>query len=167
MDELTEAQETKIGALARRRARQLGVKVGDVARGAVTGAYHSPPLDLVEFCLHEAAHLITLGHDPSDFPKLRRMFGPLTGQVSDRAERLTKRVADLLEIDTAIITYLAGVRMDYWDDPEPIIKGCIRNMSERWSSEADVREAFADASLEDIHGYFQKKSNILAQWFGG
>lgn len=168
MEKITAAQQTNLGVLARRRARQLGVSVRFVTGGSVTGAYYYEPLSLVEFCLHEAAHLITLGHEPSEFPKLRRHFGSLTEQVTERGYRLTKHVADALELDTAIITYFAGFRLGYWDDPEPIIKSCTRNMSHRLDYEgAGVRAAFEAAINESLASHYRRKAELLAEWFGG
>lgn len=165
---------TALLRLAKRRSKQLQIDVQDVLDAGSLGAYSSTPLNLVEYCLHEAGHLITLGFHPDMFGVWVKNFcrpsetGPASFQdaMSYWFDGLSKNTADALEIDTAIVTYLAGVKLSLWTDPEPIQNSCARNLTSRGLASGsrikEVKEAFANASSAHTH-----QSELLSNWFQG
>lgn len=102
-----------------RRAHQLSLKYGvPVARHSKgMGAYHDRR-EKVEYLLHEVAHWLTLGNTLKSLPR------QLTRRVDSVFDGLTPLSANSLEIDTALVTFLAGHLLDLWDDPLPIAKSC-------------------------------------------
>lgn len=171
MRKLPAMSEQEIWDLSKRRARQMGIVIEDILNGSLTGSYYNKPLNVAEFCLHEAAHLITLGHHPKDFPALKRKQPKalaLVDLVTRSVEAFTHTVQDALEIDTAAITYLAGETMQLWLEPDPIIRSCVKNLSlNQLPSEKEklVRDVFDfEARISDTHKR-QLMANQLVQWF--
>jgi hypothetical protein len=156
--------------LAKLRARQLGVSIREMERTGM-GAYPSRPVNLIEHCLHEAGHLVTLGYSPLEFHQLRRWHGfPLSKLVSMRFERLSYEAADQLEVDTARIAFVAGQKLEIWDDDaEPIIMSAARNLSTPADPQTTrhVEEAFRMLKLPRWSGWdrCQEQASMLAQWF--
>lgn len=160
--------------LAKRRARQLGITLRALEGvSAMSGAYSFRPLNLIEFCLHEAAHLVTLGHTPEEFQQLRRMSGKtLSELVTERFALISPEAADQLEIDTARVTFVAGRRLRLWDDsPEPIMHSTEQNLSPGGSPDREqrVKEAFACLTLPYWHGWVKcdEQASLVAMWFMG
>lgn len=159
---------------ARQRARQLGISIRDLESTTMVGAYISRPLNLIEFCLHEAAHLVTMGHHPKEFPALRRWYGrPLTEVVTDRFELISADAADRLEIDAARVTFVAGQRLELWDDPDAIITSTRRNLSvlSRWSDKQTlmVQQAFGCLERAEWSGWGKcnQQTSLVVTWFQG
>lgn len=167
-----EAKLDQVFKVAKARAKVLGVKYSELASGTFSGAYHDKPWDLTEYTMHEAAHFLTLGHNTAEFPRLRRYARTrpsngttLVGEITERMEGISETVADALEIDTAVVTYLAGSALNFWDDPDPIIVGCAKNLSrriDRPSGIALVRKAFR---LHPSHASYRSRAEDLAEWF--
>jgi hypothetical protein len=154
--------------IAKVRARVLGIKYAELASGTFSGAYHAKPWDLTEYTMHEAAHLLTLGHTTAEFPRLRlyaRARTSLTGEITERMQGISETVADALEIDTAVVTYLAGYALNFWDDPDPIIVGCTKNLSGGINHPAGiglVRKAF---QVHPSRASYRSRAEDLAEWF--
>jgi len=161
--------------VAQRRARQLGIKLTTLENSTMTGAYLYRPLNLIEFCLHEAAHLVTLGYSPKTFPGLQRWRGiSLTDVVSEHFDQISSGAGDLLEIDAARVTFLAGQTLELWDDyPEPIMHSTQKNLSiaTRWTPPAAtiVQDAFDCLKQERWSGraMCDKQVALLVSWFRG
>jgi hypothetical protein len=85
------------------------------------GAYYAPLRD-IEFLLHEVAHWLTLGGS------IDRVPSRLSHKIGEHFERIPAPSANTLEIDTAMVTYLAGWQLGYWTDPGPIVNSCRRNL---------------------------------------
>lgn len=160
---------------AQRRARQLGIKLTDLESSTMTGAYPYRPLNLIEFCLHEAAHLVTLGYNPKAFPGLRRWRGmSLTDVVTEHFDLISPEAGDRLEIDTARVTFIAGQTLELWgDEPEPIIDSTRKNLSitTRWTGPMAtmVQDAFDCLQRKGWQGrsMCDKQAALVASWFRG
>jgi len=161
--------------VAQRRARQLGIKLKDLESSTMTGAYLYRPLNLIEFCLHEAAHLVTLGYSPQTFPGLRRWRDmPLTDVVTEHFDLISPEASDRLEIDAARVTFLSGQILELWDDePGPIMDSTRKNLSisTRWGvpTARIVEEAFACLQADRWPGQAicHKQASLVAAWFRG
>lgn len=160
-------------SLAKRRGRQLGVSLKNLEGTGMAGAYSYRPLNLIEYCLHEAAHLVTLGHSPQEFPKLRRLYGiPLITAISERFEQISPEAADQLEIDAARVTFIAGQRLGLWDDyADPIICSTRKNLSiaSGWPDKGRVQAAFDCLKLAQWSGWVKcdLQASLVTAWFSG
>ena len=160
--------------VARRRAREFGISLRHLESSTMVGAYPYRPLNLVEFCLHEAAHLVTLGHHPREFPKLRQHYQKsLTDVVTDRFELMSSEAADQLEIDTARVTFVAGKALGLWDDPSAIIDSTRRNLCllSRWGDQQTraVEAAFMCLTQKAWSGQVMcmRQAALVEGWFRG
>jgi hypothetical protein len=86
------------------------------------GAYDTQPLRSTEFLFHELAHWIVLGHSVEKVPR------GLSRKIQNLFEQIPEASSDSLEIDTALVTFLAGYMLDLWTDPGPIARSCRRNL---------------------------------------
>ena len=154
--------------LAKRRARQLKIDASEVLDAETLGAYHYAPLSLVEYCLHEAAHLLTLGFRPEQFKAFVATFcqADLQTTLGTWFDRLSKEAADALEIDASIVTFQAGVKLGLWSDYDAILDSCVKNLSRIGTSEvrATVREAFDTSANKSP---YWRHADALARWFEG
>lgn len=114
---VTPAAAQKLKERALDLTRHHGVSQLDVA-----GAYDQAPQQQVEFLFHEVAHWLTLGRPLSRLP--RRLSTTLTETI----QVIPRESADSLEIDTALVTFVAGCLLGLWDDPAPIASSCRRNL---------------------------------------
>lgn len=149
----------QLHVFAMRRAVQLGVRMEELESGFVSGVYKEGPLRLIEYVLHEAAHLITLNYD------LRKPPGVVHSLSDFIARKLSRKhppsVRDSLEVKTSLITYLAGTALQLWSDPTSFISNCIRSTElESWSV-ATVTEFFENCQLQP---YFTNRSQDLVFW---
>ncbi len=140
------------------RVLELTRKHG-VAQKNVMGAYTSRPSRQVEFLLHEVAHWTTLGHSLKKLPRR------LSKQIGDRFNNMSPTVANALEIDTSMVTYLAGRLLGYWDDPGPIVSSCRRNLSGIISLGDDdvVYKAFVKL-WQEKRSLYEVRAIELAHW---
>lgn len=158
--------------IAKRRSRQFGVSLKKLEGLGMIGAYSYRPLNLIEYCLHEAAHLVTLGHSPREFSKLRRSYRvPLVNMIAERFELISPEAADQLEIDTARVTFVAGQRLGLWEDPDPFICSTKKNLSRTgWSERKEkVQAAFDCLKLDQWSGWVKcdEQASLVSAWFSG
>lgn len=136
--------------LALRRAKQLKIDAKEVLDAETLGAYPYRPLSLVEYCLHEAAHLVTLGIQPVDFQRYIKLFcapnTSLTESLTERFENISSDAGDVLEIDTSIVTYLTGRRLGLWTDSAAIQDSCVKNLG--LNARGKVAAAFVSADRD-------------------
>lgn len=100
-----------------RLTRQHGVH-----KKNVMGAYDTQPLRSQEFLLHEVAHWLVLGHPIEKLPRR------LSAKIDETFRGIPSPSSDSLEIDTALVTFLAGYQLGLWTDPGPIARSCRRNL---------------------------------------
>lgn len=93
-----------------------------VARRNAVGAYSVQPLRDTEYLMHEVAHWMTLGRELTKLPRR------LSTHTAEAFRRIPTASQNSLELDTTLITYLAGYALGLWDDPGPIIDSCRRNL---------------------------------------
>ena len=166
--------ETKtLMGLAKRRAASLRITLEDIHG---LGAYDSAPLSHVEFCMHEAAHLIVLGYPPEKFGVWLDAFCPQGRDFQSALSTwltatFSTDTGDALEIDTAVVTYLAGRSLKLWTDSEAIQRSCIRNLSAvliQAKDRAHVHAQFAAAEQKSYKTQvYYNHARTLARWFAG
>ncbi len=88
----------------------------------VMGAYDTQPLRSLEFLFHEVSHWLTLGNPIEKVPRR------LSVKIDTVLSKIPSASTDSLEIDTALVTFLAGYQLGLWIDPSPIVKSCRRNL---------------------------------------
>jgi hypothetical protein len=146
---------------AERRALLLTRKHG-VYQKNVMGAYSFVPLRHVEYLFHEVSHWMTLGRS---IKKLPRQLSKYLGEVFDEIPDLS---ANSLEIDTAIITYIAGYLLGFWTDPGPIVGACRRNLKglepSFMSTDDDIYKIF-ESRWSTHRSNYRVKAQTLAKWF--
>lgn len=125
----------------------------------VLGAYGGP-LGKIEFLLHEVAHWVTLGNDLAKKAVPRK----LSDKVDRALQGMTPYSSNALEIDTAIVTYLAGYLLGLWDDPGPIALSCKRNLRDALkTSEDDVYQMMV-ARWNESYLLYNDMAHDLALW---
>lgn len=132
-----------------------------VAQKDVLGAYSASPLRQTEFLLHEVAHWLTLGGSVDKVPT------KLSNRMGAAFKDMPKLSANSLELDTSLVTYLAGFMMGLWSDPGPIARSCTRNLQGLMSlgpTDPTLKEFQLRWSL-DSWTYF-KMALGLARWYG-
>jgi hypothetical protein len=157
----------KVYEKAKLRARQLGVSVGPILDGSVRGSYYYKPLNLAEYCLHEASHLVTLGYRTIEFPKIRRAFGhSLQDEVTSRLSDVSEEASVVLEMDTCQVTYLAGKKLQLWDDHDAIIKSGLKNLPYGGDIEDSFKELFErNEHPQSVGNKYYRMANDVAYWF--
>lgn len=141
------------------RVTQLSRTHG-IAQKNTMGAYDTPPLRQLEFLLHEAAHWIVLGNP------VERMPCRLSSKLEEVFGRIPAVSSDSLEVDAALVTFLAGYRLELWTDPSPIVTSCRRNLKGIAALGPDTtvlswfRERWFDGKVR-----YSFLSDELALWF--
>jgi len=146
---------------AEARAISLTRKYG-VFQKNVAGAYPFAPLRSVEFLLHEVAHWMTLGHPLNKLSK--RLSNQIEAVFNDGITTLS---SNSLEVDTAMITYLAGWTLGFWKDPGPIVSSCRRNLKGIDSLRATDDDIYKRmvSRWTDHRDEYAKAAYNLAKWF--
>jgi len=145
---------------AEQRALQLTKKHGVFKKGI--GAYDHVPRRHIEFLLHEVGHWLTLGEDMKKVPRR------LSNLIGRRFEGLSPIVSDELEIDTSMVTYLAGWALDYWTDPGPIVSSCRRNLNGLLSLRREADDAvykMFESRWAQHRKKYEQMAVSLARWF--
>jgi hypothetical protein len=157
--------EARVYTIAKWRARQFGISVAQVNHGAIIGAYFCKPWNLVEFCMHEASHLVTLGHHPSDFPRIRRNNKhSLMQEVSRRFENIGPQAGNCLEIDASLVAFHAGKSLGFWTDSTDIVDSCWKNLTGA-NAGLEGLEKVRERFREDPTRQMEWQSKAIAEWF--
>lgn len=138
--------------------RPLGFPIDKVLEGDLMGAYtgENVTLGFVEYVLHEFAHIVTLGKSLADLPE------DLTVWVAATLERFPKYTGDIIEIDTAAVTYWAGKDLGLWTSHEKISASCkknLRTMHLCFDIDQSFTKAFDVAQKDEIN---QERGRHLA-----
>lgn len=133
----------------------------------VTGAYDEKPNRRVEFLLHEVAHWLVLGNAISKVPRR------LSKRIGDLFDQIPVKSANCLEIDTALVTYLAGYLLGLWTDPGKIAHSCAKNLKGAvkvtnagpvFVTSEDIVQAFI-SRWDACRNQYLLKAIHLAKWF--
>lgn len=130
-----------------------------VSRKDVMGAYDTQPLRSTEFLFHEVAHWTVLGNPIEKIPRR------LSSKVDGLFRNIPSASSDSLEIDTALVTFVAGYMLGLWTDPSPIVKCCRRNLRGPMAlgEDSDVLKCFRERWFS-THSY-TNHARELALWF--
>ncbi len=123
------------------------------------GAYDTQPLRSLEYLLHEVAHWIVLGNSIAKLPRR------LSQKINQQFTTIPRESSDSLEIDTALVTFLAGYKLGLWTDPSPIVRACRRNLKSGLAL-GDDSEVLARFRNRWVSGNdYDKLARELALWF--
>lgn len=125
----------------------------------VLGAYVGH-LGKIEFLLHEVAHWMTLGNDLAKKPVPRK----LSDKVDRALQGMTPYSSNALEIDTAIVTYLAGYSLGLWSDPGPIAHSCKRNLRDALKTSEDDVYRMMVTRWNESYLLYNDMAHDLAAW---
>ncbi len=101
--------------IARDRAETMGIS------GAIEGAYYNEAMHLVELVFHELGHLVVLG-------KTKSVILHTRADIREGLALYSDAVCDEMEVDTSLITWVAGRKLGLWDKPDPIYHSMLGNL---------------------------------------
>lgn len=138
----------------------LGFTAKSIVNGDVYGAYTAIDSDIavIEYTMHEVAHAMTLGRKLSDLPKDIHLSDWIDNMLDDMPDF----TSDIIEIDTAVVVFLAGVELELWNDPDAIIFAARKNLKK-----TDLRygnkfyDLFEDSKNSDVS---KEKGKKLAEF---
>jgi len=137
--------------------RRHGVPYKEVRTGKLTPAFYNQPLDVLEFFLHDVAHVLSMGGEVSTLPK------NLYDWIGQELKPFSAATQDAYERDAAAITYWAGKSLGLWGEEglEPIADSCCRNHNNRMLS-SDFERIFRPHVQDGLN---KGRGKTLSQWF--
>lgn len=154
---------------AKRRARSWRFPVKAIKDGDLQGGMFYWPLSLIEVVLHEAGHMVVMGHELKEFHRLRRdTWGEERVDAFDVVSNLISshyagnaEASDAGEIRTSWLTHRVGQKLDLWHSPNEVIESCARNLVGEWRHKpAKVFEAVpqyepSSAQIKKVISWFK------------
>jgi hypothetical protein len=160
--EISKEDCSRLRRLVARRAAQLNIDVKSVEDGSLAGSFYDSPRGVAEFAMHEVAHLLTLG-----LPVPEGAIGRIQDAIHARLKPFSVWVADELEIDTAFVTYHAGLELNLWTtDARPrVIASCTKAIERGQRAKSKVEAGFDQR--DERTSIFSERVSALQNWFIG
>lgn len=146
---------------AKNRFRDMGYKLSEFKTGELGGAY-SGQLGVIEYALHEMAHLVTLGYDYKTLPKkcsflIDKHFANMSGEAGD-----------ILEIETSRITYeVLSQGLELVSNPDKIIESCDQAlfMGRQYTDKNKILNTLRQRMQAPLQPGQHQQSQELYKWF--
>lgn len=139
-------------------AKRHSIDLKGVVAGELQGAYLAQPKASLEYLLHEIAHMQTLGCDLKKLPK----DVPL--EIEQKFSGISDTSGNSLEMDTALVTFLALRILGWEENISPIATSCWKNLRYMSGSVSATIVELENRRASNTK-YYEKTAQALAAWF--